>query len=471
MSWPAFQHIARVRAIEESDAEGTVWDGDVRRAVTQEAGRGNPDTATFLYRRALRLQDQGRASILSSWLKVPRLPGWLPGLGWVAAFILGWWLAALGQEGEINLLALPLVGILAWNVIVILLSLWPSSRKVKEVGADDDWRENLLKRFERKSASLASLDLLTIAARERFRGLVKSAALHRFGYRFRAWLHLGAALLALGSVGGMYARGWAKEYRAVWESTLLDESGATKFFQTLFAPAAAVTGHRVPLEEIRGMHRRVNQEAEKPGDALPWIHLYAATLGLFVLLPRFLLVAVETSRARSIPLRVLRGQDWQTYAQRLRSLVEGAGAPAQVLTHGLAQDAASLDRWRHWAFLHWRDVGQLTFATVPVGGESEFVHGWSPHGGRVMLVFNMGATPEAEIQRALVEGLAKKLNEGKDATGALLLVLDDTDLRKRLAGFGDLSARLAERSAAWNEAMNGSGAIWHELVMPGKRGK
>ena len=472
MSWLAFLHIARVRAIEESDTEAVVWDGDARRTATQEAGRGNPGTVTFLHKRAMRLLDHpGRAASLCSFLKVPRLPGWLAGLGWAAAFALGWWLAALGQESEINLLALPLVGILAWNAIVILLSLWPGPAEIKDKTEEEDWRETFLHRFEKKSIPMSSQDQLTSSTRERFQGLVRAASLHRFGFRFRAWLHIGAALLALGSVGGMYARGWAKEYRAVWESTLLDESGATQFFKTLFAPASAVTGQRVPLEEIPGMHRRVKEGAVKPGDALPWIHLYAATLGLFVLVPRLLLAVLDTSRAKRVPSRLLQRPDWQAYAQRLRSLVEGAGAPAQVLTHGLAHDPMALDRWRHLAYLQWRDVGQLTFDAVPLGGEAEFVNAWLPQSSRVMLVFNMAATPETEVQRELVDAVAKKLSERKDIAGILLLALDDNDLKKRWSGFGDLPARLSERVSAWNEAMSGSGALWHDAVMPNTRGK
>jgi hypothetical protein len=278
-------------------------------------------------------------------------------------------------------------------------------------------------------------------------------------------------LLALGSISGMYARGWSKEYRAVWESTLLNESSAATFFRALFAPAALVTGQKAPLEEIPDMRRRPDAGARKPGDALPWIHLYAATLGLFVLVPRLLLILLEASRARTVPARALQQGTWQEYAQRLRSLVEGAGAPALILTHGLSPDSASRDRWRHWAFLHWRDVGPLMFDSVPVGGEAEFANAWQPTARRVMLIFNMATTPEAEVQRMLAESLTQKLKGGLEAGVPLLLALDDADLRKRWSGFGDLPARLAERAAAWSAAMNGAGAVWHEMMMPAKHEK
>lgn len=469
VTWPAFLQTARVRAVEETDADGTVWDAELRRAVTREAGQGNPGTEAFLQRRAEALAGKGRLASLAPAFRLPCVPAWLGWLGWIAAFVTGWWLAALGQESEINLLALPLIGILVWNAVVVLLSLWPGSRRTKV--PEDDWRESLLKRFERRHSPVPASDSVMTSAVARFRELVWADTLQRFSFRLRAWLHVGAALLALGSISAMYSHGWAKEYRAVWESTLLDEGGARTFFRALFAPASTVTRQEIPLDDLPGMRRHPNEGALKSGDALPWIHLYAATLGLFVVVPRFLLVMLELSRAGRLPSQALQENGWQEYAQRLRSLVEGAGSPALVLTQGLMTDSGARDRWRHWAYLHWRDVGQLSFESVPLGAEAEFVNAWQPTTKRVMLVFNMAATPESEVQRTLVTLLVQKLKGGSETGPPLLLALDDTDLRKRWSGFADFQARLAERAAAWSEAMNGTGAVWHEVVMPAKHAR
>ena len=40
-------------------------------------------------------------------------------IGWALVLITGYWLSDLGQSSEFNLLALPLVGLLAWNAVVI----------------------------------------------------------------------------------------------------------------------------------------------------------------------------------------------------------------------------------------------------------------------------------------------------------------------------------------------------------------
>lgn len=281
----------------------------------------------------------------------------------------------------------------------------------------------------------------------------------RLTSRFRVWLHVGAALIAIGSTAGMFARGWSRDYRAVWESTLLEANGASRFLGALFAPASDVTGIHVPLEKIPGMQRVEGRDALHPDSARDWIILYGATLGLLVVLPRFLLLLLESVHTRAIPRRALQSVEWQTYARRLLSLVEGAGAPAQILTHGLSADAASQDRWRQWAHLHWRDVGHVDFQAVPVGAETEFIETWQSAAPRVLLVFNMSNVPESEIQRELAEGIIAKLHASL-SSAPLLLALDGRELRQRWAGFADGESRLSERLASWREIMNGLPVEW-----------
>jgi hypothetical protein len=134
------------------------------------------------------------------------------------------------------------------------------------------------------------------AVRTRFEELAWPLAWRRLQMRLRLWLHVAAALLAIGGAVALYARGWSKEYRAVWESTLLSEKGATAFFDTLFKPASTVLRTPVPLEQIPGMHRTAGK-AVTPAPALPWIHLYAGTLLVLVIAPRLLLAGMGAWRA------------------------------------------------------------------------------------------------------------------------------------------------------------------------------
>jgi hypothetical protein len=251
----------------------------------------------------------------------------------------------------------------------------------------------------------------------------------------------------------MYARGWSKEYRAVWESTLLSDAGATKFFSLLFAPASQATGIRIPLEQMPEMRRGADHAAKQPGEALPWIHLYAATLLMMVVSPRLLLVLFELTRTRSVVDQALRGDEWNGYASHVMSQVDGSGAPVCVLSHGLPPDELVRDRWRQWVRARWHDAGRVSFEVIPVAKEAEFAEAWKPAAPRVLLVFNMASTPEMEVHRALVEALLTKQRE-------ISLALDDADLKKRWSGLTDGATRLQDRAGLWKRTMSGLPVMW-----------
>ena len=460
MNWDDFQQVARVRAVEDTDAEARIWDGGARRTATEEAKRAaGSNIVAFLQRRAAALLGRTREPV-ETVLGMPVIPGWLVSSGLIAAFGAGWALSAVGQEREINLLALPLMGILAWNAIVVVWSLVALLRPLR--GSESGRRvEQFFRRISawKTPSAQDAVARLPKNAPARFAELASPSWRARLASRFRAWLHLGAALIAIGSTAGMFARGWSRDYQAVWESTLLEANGASRFLGALFSPASRVTGIHVPLEKIPGMQRVEGKKALEPDSARDWICLYGATLGLLVVVPRCLLLLLELGHARGISRRALQTADWQAHARRVLSLVEGAGAPAQVLTHGLHPDAAAQDRWRQWAHHHWRDVGHVDFQVVPVAGETEYLETWRPSAPRVMLVFNMANVPETEIQRELAEGSVARLHAGI-SSAPLLVALDDGELRHRWSGFADGETRLADRLASWREAMHGLPIEW-----------
>ena len=110
-------------------------------------------------------------------------------------------------------------------------------------------------------------------------------------------LHLAALAVALGALAGMYVSGIALEYRATWESTWLDARAVQRYLDALLGPAARVLGTPVPdVAPLRG--------PAGEGPAAPWIHLWATTLVLAVVIPRAALALLEAAIAGRLARRL-----------------------------------------------------------------------------------------------------------------------------------------------------------------------
>ena len=109
--------------------------------------------------------------------------------------------------------------------------------------------------------------------------------------RIRRLLHVGAATVVLGAVAGMYLRGLGFQYRATWESTFLGADTVQSLLGVVLGPAARLLGVEVPS---------VAPLEEGSGDAALWIHLYAVTAVVWVVLPRALLAWVESRRCAEL---------------------------------------------------------------------------------------------------------------------------------------------------------------------------
>lgn len=208
---------------------------------------------------------------------------WLARRGWHAAWV---WLAALaglmaglaadqlGPPQRVNLLAPAVWAVVGWNLLVYLGLLLPL--RLPHIGLRD---------------ALARLGLggdTSVAA------LWQRHAATLMKQRAALVLHVAAAALALGLTAGLYLRGLVLDYRAGWQSTFLDSAQVQGALSLLLAPASVVTGIEVP--DVVAL--RVGPGADATASAAPWIHLYAATLALFVVLPRALLAARAGASAR-----------------------------------------------------------------------------------------------------------------------------------------------------------------------------
>jgi hypothetical protein len=465
MDWNDWQSILRWRAIEEGDADGALLTEERRREATAHTRAGlnsetvkadplGPREAAFLLRRSHWLEQEvigcngPLVRITERLTVVTGRRAWII-LGWVLAAVLGYAMAGFGQETEFNLLALPLVGLLLWNGLVMVFSLLIELQKESR----SPWVEWLAIRLtpvvgDRGGADGEQHTGMTVD--QRFAQLTQAPAFERWQRRFRAWLHIAAALLALGSAIGLYARGWSKEYRAVWESTLISEERAQSFFGALFQPAAATLHLPLPLDQLPAMHR-TNGKVSTPAPALPWIHLYAGTLLVLVILPRGLLAAFTAWRAHQVIGKKLRAIGWQSYLVRTLRAIEGGQETITVLVHATDATPTHREVWARGVRERFGQMTQPEFVTIAAGNEDDFAAAWKPAHPRVVLVFNLATTPEIEVQRRLVLDVKQALTSRQRAA-ELLVLLDATSIGNRWS-----PEKLAGRERLWKDMIEGAG--------------
>jgi len=474
MDWNDWQSILRWRAIEEGDAEGALLSEDRRREATAHTRAGltselvkkdpaGPRETAFLLRRARWLEHEvvgcngSLVRLIERLTVVTGRRSWII-LGWFAAGITGYAVAGFGQEAEFNLLALPLVGLLVWNLIVMLLAVVMEFQKE----ARSPMLEWLALRVTPQTSERANFDSdppTGLTVDQRFAMLASAPAFERWQRRFRAWLHIAAALMALGSVVGLYARGWSKEYRAVWESTLLSEADAQSFFGTLFQPASAALHLPLPLDQVPAMHR-TGGVAPAPAPALPWIHLYAGTLLVLVILPRALLAVLTVWRAHHILAQRMLALGWQSCLVRTLRMVEGGQEIITVLIHGTDATPAHREVWSRGVRERFGKMTDPEFISVQLGDEDDFVATWKPVHPRVVLIFNLATTPEAEVQRRFVLDVKQRLLSSQRAA-ELMVLLDATSIGNRWS-----PDKLASREKLWTDMLQGSEA---EIIVAARR--
>jgi hypothetical protein len=454
-----------VRAVEETDGEGILLSPHVREAATRRVfddAAITPDEGARLRARAALLGDALRrdAPWLAALLDPPRSRGVVIGTLLVAA-ALGAASNLLGPHRHVSVLAFPLAGILGWNLAVYAALLAQSAARLVArararrprlrwvAGCLESIRvSEMARRLRGGAPSLAVVDAVA-----RFHRLWLAAAAPLATARVRAALHLAAAAMAAGATGGMYASGIAFEYRATWESTWLDASSVRQYLGTVLGPASRLLGLPIPdVAPLRG--------PAGDGPAAPWIHLWAATLGLFVVAPRAalaLVAAIAAARlARRLPVEID-----AAYARRALHAGRGAASVVEIVYYGGVPDVRLRERLHATlqeeagARAVIRDGPRLAYGDGPEAVEL----GGVPVGGQVAVVFAVAQTPEVEVHGEFL----RELRERVDRAGSVLTVVLETATYAERVGS---AARVRERRAAWERLLRDLDVTPMELMSP-----
>lgn len=449
-----------VRAVEQGasgdEASGLPWRDDDAGWASEEAlrkvgeGDGSPQQAqAFLVQRA-QFAQRRLAQRDAAW-KAP-LQGEAPwawrlllalGALALAAAIVG---NVLGGAHRINLLAPPVLGLLAWNLLVyLLLPLAGRGPSAWLAQALDQTRTRVVGR--RFSAPL-------LAARACFAAEWAVASRGLQQARVATAMHGAAALLALAVIGGMYVLGLAFDVRAGWDSTWLDAEQVQRTLAAVFAPATALSGLTVPpIEHMAQLRFAEGSHGER---AARWIHLYAITLALFVVLPRLALAAWcawrsrRLAASRALPLH-------EPYFRALLRHGPAVARPIAVLPYSYTL-AAPQRRALPKALQNALGPGaqpQLKPA-LPLGAEDALpANVLDDLPAELAALFAATATPERETHGAF----AKALQSALAGRASLLVLIDESGFRQRTGNASDAELRLTQRRAAWQRML-------HDLSLP-----
>lgn len=454
-----------VRALDALPDDSPLWSAGDRAWATrlaQESCSEGAPLARFVAERARHAWQRlsARESGLVRWAAQRGWrPAWL-GVATALGAFFGLLIDHLGSAQRINLPALQVWVVVAWNLVVVgwvgVQSLRPARDRAHRPSRVAGALQGALAR--RLSGSVPGLPAASPVSAGAAAWAVQAMPLT--SARVAALFHAAAAALALGMVAGLYLRGLVLDYRVGWQSTFLEAATVQALLDSLLAPASALSGVAVPAVESL----RISAGAVPGGAAAPWLHLFAVTLILFAALPRALLAALSLRQAarlsRDLPL------PWQeAYFQQLARLQSGALARIQVCPHGAAPAAAALQALRTRLAAKWGDTLQLQ-VEAPVSAGDEDRAEASPDefasGGPTLRVawFDLTATPEVETHGRWVQVL-----QARQPAAPLTIVIDESAFAAR---FGAYPARLTQRREAWTAWARGLGAALEFLPAPDK---
>jgi len=452
MNEAAAREVVLVQAFETTHPAPPSWDDDDRAWATKVAlqeGAPGKDPERFVARRAhhalrrLGPREPAAASWLARRLWRERWIAWAAVVGFAAGMAAD----AIGASQQINLLAPPLWAVLAWNVVVYALLIGTSVTQLLRRRTRHGKLIRLTERMLSLGRRLPGLGAVGAAAggsARAFQGFANlwlrlSAPLSAM--RAATLLHAAAAALGLGLIAGLYLRGLVLDYRAAWESTFLSAVNAHAILAAVLAPASAVSGVALPdVEAFAAMRTAHGAAAQVGAPAAPWIHLFALTLALVVVLPRTVLALIGAARSHWLARHLALPLD-STYFKVLAQAHKGELPRIFVTPYATAPGPGVAPLLRTLANRLFGDTAQIEIAKRLVFGAeddpTEFV--MPPEGTTLVIaLFDLTATPEPESQGRYAQTLAR--------SAPTILMIDEAAFVRRFKGDAN---RLAQRRDAW----------------------
>lgn len=434
---------------------GEVWT-DADRAWATHAAReveGERASADAFIARRARLGAERIVSRDRQAARARRMLVWRPWIGGTliaVALAAGTASDAVGTAQRVNLLAPPLLALLAWNFAVYLVIVARGLLRVVRRGERKPGPlAATLARWSHGAAAPHRIERLSAPLQDFVANWIRLGA-PLTGARVAAVLHASAAAFAIGALASLYVRGLVLEYRAGWESTFLDASAVHALLATLLGPASRATGIAVADATALEALRMPGSAGENAG---PWIHLYAVTVAMAVVLPRLLLAAWQTFRQRRLQARFPLPLD-DAYFRGLARMQSGTVATVRVAPYGFHPSAAATEGLAGLCAQVFGPRTALDWSPVVAFGEEDDrppVKRSAAPPDAVIALFALVSTPEPENHGAFLDALAADSPRGVP----FAVVVDESAFRRRFDATGASGAgRLEERRSAWRRLLD-----------------
>ncbi|NPC54096.1 DUF3482 domain-containing protein [Caenimonas soli] len=332
------RRVLLAQAIETADTQGgllsEVERDQIDRQARHDAGVAGEERQAvapehFVDVRAQRVLAtvQRRNPTLAAMQEPGSLRGWLTVGIPMAALVLGVLTDVIANPHRVDLVSLPLLGIVAWNLAMylVLIGGWMLARRGRQrplLAGLGRWTDGP-RALKRRPGNLQS----QVTALFHLRWYQATEALHI--QRCKRVLHLAAAAWAVGVALSLLTRGLVVEYRVGWESTFLNAGQVHAILSFLRLPALLV----FPFQPFTVQEVASLQFTQGGGVAgARWVYMYVALLLVLVVVPRVVLAAAAYARERMLARKV-RVDLGDPYFQRLVSLLSSARVHLGLITH------------------------------------------------------------------------------------------------------------------------------------------
>ena len=354
----------------------------------------------------------------------------------------------IGPAGQINLLNFPLLTLLLWNAVVYVGLLYNMivprpSRDRSQPGLPGmvEWLLGLsmkgrLSRLRSDRAQSSDEQQWMAASLATYAARLLHSGRELLITHARSLLHVAAAALAIGVIAGLYLRGFSFLYKAGWDSTFMEAEGVHTFLSILFAPASWLLRTSMPaveaIADLRGTAK---------ANAAIWIHFWAVTTGLFIILPRTLLAAAAWMRTARLA-DAMHLPSNEPYFRRLLNPYRGKGLLVEVLaySHRVKEGDDRLLAFLSDAFGVLADIHMGN--SVQYGNPPPHFPVDPDRALCAVALFNVAQAPEETHSEFLEELKATIRSSGRSN---MLLVLLDCEAYAQI----DHEKRLKERCQAW----------------------